>query len=80
MVVLILTRLNSDETNLEALNIIYSRGENKPTSLSDLDMINQSTSTCKFYVKFKDKIILKTVKLCLALDASVSNKYIGLYN
>lgn len=68
------------ETNLETLNNIYSNGENKPTTGSSLDMVNESERTCKFCVKFKDKIILKTVKLCLSIHPNVSNKYIGLYN
>lgn len=68
------------KTTLEELNIIYKNGENKPTSLDSLELLYREDFPCKIYVNFKDKITLKTVKLCLALGASVSNKYLGLYN
>lgn len=68
------------KTNLETLNKMYSVGDNKPTDFIDLDMLNREDYTHKFYVKFKDKITLKTVKLCLATSSGTPNKYIGLYN
>ena len=68
------------KTNLETLNKMYSVGDNKPTDFIDLEMLNREDYTHKFYVKFKDKITLKTVKLCLATSSGTPNKYIGLYN
>lgn len=68
------------ETNLEILNVLYSWGENNPTTTAWLNLYKNPMATYKFCVKFKDKIILKTIKLRLSLDASVPNKYIGLFS